>query len=79
MLQEEPPPPPAPPPPEPEAEDSDSDFDGDGEDDDDDEEGGLEDVSRAFPSCMRSILTEMYRCHCSWHAIDDGNAPVHFR
>jgi hypothetical protein len=78
MLQEEPPPPPAPPPPEPEAEDSDSDFDGDGEDDDD-EEGGLEDVSRAFPSCMRSILTEMYRCHCSWHAIDDGNAPVHFR
>jgi putative flavoprotein involved in K+ transport len=32
-------------------------------------------VSRAFPSCTRSILTEIYLCHaCSCHEIEDGNA-----
>jgi hypothetical protein len=32
-------------------------------------------VSRAFPSCKRSILTEIYQCHaCSCHEIEDGNA-----
>jgi hypothetical protein len=32
-------------------------------------------VSPAFPSCTRSILTEIYLCHaCSCHAIEDGNA-----
>jgi hypothetical protein len=32
-------------------------------------------VSRAFPSCTRSILTEIYLCHaCSHHEIVDGNA-----
>jgi hypothetical protein len=33
------------------------------------------DVSRAFPSCTRSMLTEIYLCHdCSCHDIEDGNA-----
>jgi hypothetical protein len=32
-------------------------------------------VSRAFPSCRRSILTEIYLCHaCSCQEIEDGNA-----
>jgi hypothetical protein len=32
-------------------------------------------VSRAFPSCTRSIWTEIYLCHaCSCHEIEDGNA-----
>ena len=32
-------------------------------------------VSRAFPSCTRSILTEIYLCHaCSCHEIEDANA-----
>jgi WD40 repeat protein len=32
-------------------------------------------VSRAFPSCTRSILTEIYLCHaCSCQEIEDGNA-----
>jgi hypothetical protein len=32
-------------------------------------------VSRAFPSCTRSILTEICRCHaCSCQAIEDDNA-----
>eukprot|EP01047_Picozoa_sp_COSAG01_P111992 COSAG01_NODE_40764_length_459_cov_67.063889_1_plen_121_part_10 len=32
-------------------------------------------MSPAFPSCTRSILTEIYLCHaCSCHAIEDGNA-----
>jgi hypothetical protein len=32
-------------------------------------------VSRAFPSCNRSILTEIYLCHaCSYQEIGDGNA-----
>jgi small GTP-binding protein len=35
----------------------------------------VEDVSRAFPSCARSILTEIYLCHaCSCQEIEDGNA-----
>eukprot|EP01047_Picozoa_sp_COSAG01_P071691 COSAG01_NODE_11193_length_1985_cov_2.538176_3_plen_107_part_00 len=33
-------------------------------------------VSRAFPSCTRSVLTEIYLCDvCSCHEIEDGNAP----
>jgi hypothetical protein len=37
--------------------------------------GGPPLVSRAFPSCTRSILTEIYLCHaCSCHEIEDGNA-----
>jgi hypothetical protein len=33
------------------------------------------DGERAFPSCKRSILTEIYLCHaCSYHEIEDGNA-----
>eukprot|EP01047_Picozoa_sp_COSAG01_P104096 COSAG01_NODE_33474_length_563_cov_1.372845_2_plen_74_part_01 len=32
-------------------------------------------VSREFPSCSRSTLTEIYLCHaCSCHAIEDENA-----
>jgi hypothetical protein len=32
-------------------------------------------VSLGFPSCKRSILTEIYLCHvCSCHEIEDGNA-----
>eukprot|EP01046_Picozoa_sp_COSAG06_P090360 COSAG06_NODE_36688_length_444_cov_0.724638_1_plen_115_part_10 len=32
-------------------------------------------VSRAFPSCTRSILTEIYLCNaCPGHEIKDGNA-----
>jgi hypothetical protein len=32
-------------------------------------------VRQAFPSCTRSILTEIYLCHpCSCHGIEDGNA-----
>jgi hypothetical protein len=32
-------------------------------------------VSRAFPSCTRPILTEIYLCHaCSCQEIEDGNA-----
>jgi hypothetical protein len=32
-------------------------------------------VSRAFPSCAQSILTEIYLCHASsCHDIEDGNA-----
>jgi hypothetical protein len=32
-------------------------------------------VSRAFPSCTRSILTEIYLCRaCSYHETEDGNA-----
>jgi hypothetical protein len=32
-------------------------------------------VSRAFPSCTRSILTEIYLCRaCSCQEIEDGNA-----
>jgi hypothetical protein len=31
--------------------------------------------ARAFPSLMRSVLTEIYLCHaCSCHKIEDGNA-----
>eukprot|EP01049_Picozoa_sp_SAG25_P002284 SAG25_NODE_117_length_14819_cov_20.935670_11_plen_74_part_00 len=31
----------------------------------------------AFPSCVRSILTEIYLCHaCSRHEILSGNAAV---
>jgi hypothetical protein len=33
-------------------------------------------VSRAFPSCTRSILTEIYLCHaCSDHEIEDMETP----
>jgi hypothetical protein len=32
-------------------------------------------VSWASPSCVRSILTEIYLCHaCSCHEVEDGNA-----
>jgi UDP-glucose 6-dehydrogenase len=35
------------------------------------------DVSGAFPSFMRPVLTEMYLCHaCSCPEIEDGNAPA---
>jgi hypothetical protein len=34
-------------------------------------------LRRAFPSCTRSILTEMYLCHaCPCQEIEDGNAAA---
>jgi hypothetical protein len=35
------------------------------------------DVSRAFPSCVRSVVTEIYLCHvCSCYEIEYGNAAA---
>jgi hypothetical protein len=37
-------------------------------------------VSWAFPSWHRSILTEIYLCHaCSYHEVEDGNARLGVR
>eukprot|EP01047_Picozoa_sp_COSAG01_P040622 COSAG01_NODE_3434_length_6100_cov_7.180970_3_plen_203_part_00 len=37
-------------------------------------------MSRAFPSCLRSLLTEIYLCHaCSCHEIEDGHARTGLR